>query len=162
VIEFQRSENCAKIGTDSARCFGSISYNLRGRLHGKCLQPHSARASVAIHLPMGSRPGRSDDEVRRVSRANWGFRCAESARDRRILALQATGTAEGNSRWPLRQLSRSCYLINSDMVFLHYDRSVSVSRTARMRGGALRPLSPGRRESGLSSFASPYLGVPSP
>src|ERR1700736_3745251 len=62
------------------------------------------------------------------------------ARDRRILALQATGTAEGNSRWPLRQLSRSCYLINSDMVFLHYDRPVSVSRTARMRGGALRPL----------------------
>src|ERR1019366_7400065 len=40
---------------DGARRFGSISYNLHGRLQSGWSQPHSARASVAIHLPMGSR-----------------------------------------------------------------------------------------------------------
>src|ERR1700722_7119420 len=52
--EFQRNENRAKIGADSGRRMGLVSYNLHGRLQSAGQQPHSARASVAIHLPMGS------------------------------------------------------------------------------------------------------------
>src|SRR4029077_16022842 len=52
--QFQRDEYRAKISTDSVRCFGSVSYGLHGRLQSEWSQPHSARALVAIHFPMGS------------------------------------------------------------------------------------------------------------
>src|SRR4030081_2181820 len=52
--EFHGNEYRAKIITDSVRCFGSVSYGLHGRLQSGWSQPHSARAPVAIYLPMGS------------------------------------------------------------------------------------------------------------
>src|ERR1019366_5686345 len=52
-----------------ARRFGSVSFNLHGRLQSWCSQPHSARAPVAIHLPMGSLAVRRDSRIA----VNHGF-----------------------------------------------------------------------------------------
>src|SRR5271166_6274624 len=52
--EFQRDETGGKMSLDSGLRFGALRYAWHGRLLSDWSQPHSARALVAILLPMGS------------------------------------------------------------------------------------------------------------
>jgi hypothetical protein len=52
--EFQRDKTGGKMSLDSGRRFGALRYAWHGRLLSDWSQPHSARAMVAILLPMGS------------------------------------------------------------------------------------------------------------
>src|SRR5271165_3557266 len=52
--EFQRDKTGGKMSLDSGRRFGAVRYAWHGRLLSDWSQPHSARALVAILLPMGS------------------------------------------------------------------------------------------------------------
>src|SRR3984957_17406308 len=52
--EFQRDKTGGKMSLDSGRRFGALRYAWHGHLLSDWSQPHSARAMVAILLPMGS------------------------------------------------------------------------------------------------------------
>src|SRR5580693_9299413 len=52
--EFQRDKTGGKMSLDSGLRFGALRYAWHGRLLSDWSQPHSARAMVAILLPMGS------------------------------------------------------------------------------------------------------------
>src|SRR5580704_10506724 len=80
--EFQRDETGGKMSLDSGLRFGALRYAWHGRLLSDWSQPHSARALVAILLPMGSINSKRcseaadgvarEDGVRSCPRAGYG------------------------------------------------------------------------------------------